>query len=246
MPRLPKEQEMIFLHGIIKRLVSRFGREPQFTLIDIHTGGEGAGSRYLIAATRDLPEAVVLEHLKDLSQRGWVKLNLSNKPWTFQITPSFQDLPDLITPQDIMAEKIDLLSNQLAENYAAQYEPLKKAQKKLLSAVSEQDFSEIGNLCVQFWEDFTDALWVKYMGDKQKPEKDRTGDKMKPIVEKMIASKTTSDVYKALGELFVATSKLTQKTKHRGVQDKPVTLRDAKMVLLLTIVLAEEILTYAQ
>ncbi len=120
----------------------------------------------------------------------------------------------------------------------------KKAQKNLLSATTEHDFSEIGNLCVQFWEDFTDALWDYCMPNEQKPEKDKTGNKITPIAAKLIASKTTSDVYKALGDLFIAISKLAQKTKHRGAQDKPVTLRDAKMVLLLTIVLAEEILSY--
>lgn len=244
MPRIPKEQEMIFLHEIIKRLVGRFGREPKFTLSDIHSGGDGSGGRLLIAAVRDLPEPVVLEHLKSLSQRGWVKLNLSSNPWTFQIASSFQDLPDLITPQDIMAEKMDLLSNRLSESYPTQYELLKKAQKNLLSATTEHDFSEIGNLCVQFWEDFTDALWDSCMPNEEKPAKDKTGDKIRPIATKLIASKTTADVYSALGDLFVAISKLAQKTKHRGAQDKPVTLRDTKMVLLLTIVLAEEILSY--
>ncbi len=67
MPRIPKEQEMIFLHEIIKHLVGRFGREPKFTLSDIHSGGDGSGGRMLIAAVRDLPEPVVLEHLKSLS-----------------------------------------------------------------------------------------------------------------------------------------------------------------------------------
>ncbi len=42
----------------------------------------------------------------------------------------------------------------------------------------------------------------------------------------------------------MAISKLAQKTKHLGAQYKPVTLRDTKMVLLLTIILAEEILSY--
>lgn len=242
MPRLPKETEINFLHSIIKKLVSRFGRDPQFTLDDIHSGGDGGGGRYLIAAKRDLPEQVILEHLTSLNQKGWVKLNLTDKPWTFEITQSFQDLPDLITPEDIMTEKFSLISNQLAEKYPNNYALLRTAQKKLLICNNEHDFSEIGNLCVQFWEDFTDELWIRFMQNTNKPAKDKTGDKITPIAKKFMSSATMTEVYKALGDLFEATSRLIQKTKHRGAQDKPVTLRDAKLSLLLTIILSEEII----
>jgi len=244
MARIPKEAEMALLHRYITNLVRKFGREQSFTLADVQSGGDGGGGRLLIEAIRDLPESVAIEHLKHLDQIGWVKLNLTTSPWNFEITPSFQNLPDQITPEDIMAEKITFLSNRLAEKFPAEYGLLKDIQKKLLKATTEQDYSEIGNLCVHFWEDFTDKLWIKYIPDISRPPKDKTKQKLTPIVEKYVKSQTSCEIYKALGDLFEAVSDLAQKTKHRSSSDRPVTLRDAKLALLLTVVISEEILNY--
>jgi hypothetical protein len=160
--------------------------------------------------------------------------------WLFRVTLGYEGLPDAVTATDIYSENISTVTDAVRMLAPSAHEKLLAAQRKLVSASSDADFSEVGNLCVQFWEDFTDEAWSRLFHGQQRPPKAETKNKILPIIRTYITSGTTKEVAESLEPLSHALTSLTQKTKHRS--DRPE--RDAKLAVLLTAALAEEILYY--
>lgn len=241
MPLIPENTQKEKLHQYLANLARQFSRDSFFEIDDLYTCG--GTCRRMVGDEVRLPRENAIRFLRDISKKGLIEIK-ENDRFTFCITGNYDGLPDLYSPSDIFKEKISILSNQLQTSYTVSYAKLSLAERKLISAENDSDYSEIGNLCVQFWEDFTEELWSKFIpATDQKPAKKKIKDKLSPIIKRYTVSARSQNFADALWDLFDQARDLNEKVKHRSeVGDNTDYEREAKNAILLTAFLAEEIL----
>jgi hypothetical protein len=210
-----------------------------------------SGSSILVAPDGN-NKKVTFSDFEDLDQNGLIRLRITgDRSGSFSITPKGFSYYQYLHQGD--ANKVDHIEDKILRymnseafrsKYGAAWAKWSKAYDLMLQPNPEQYLSQIGHLCRESVQEFTDVLFVKFKLDAMKIEKAKTVSRLKLIFAECNKqeSGTRMQLLNALLEYWGALQDFIQRQEHSGQKEsQQVTVEESRCLVFQTMNVMYEI-----